>query len=88
MFRRLIMAIFRLYMKYLLSSYTKHTWVVYIGQGEDKVGTRSRISQKRLGGVGYMRGPCCYQAMSKPIIVKYMVGIALCLCVLCNYTKV
>jgi len=30
MFRRLIMAIFRLYMKYLLSSYTKHTWAVYI----------------------------------------------------------
>jgi len=25
MFRRLIMATFRLYMKYLLSSYTKHT---------------------------------------------------------------
>ena len=25
---------------------------------------------ERLGGVGYMRGPCCYQAMSKPIIVK------------------
>jgi len=31
MFRRLIMAIFTLYMKYLLSSYTKHTWVVYMG---------------------------------------------------------
>jgi len=31
MFRRLIMAIFRLYMKYLLSSYTKHTWTVYMG---------------------------------------------------------
>jgi len=34
MFRRLIMAIFRLYMKYLLSSYTKHTqegvvWALY-----------------------------------------------------------
>jgi len=28
MFRRLIMAIFRLYMKYLLSSYTKHTWAL------------------------------------------------------------
>jgi len=31
MFRRLIMAIFRLYMKYLLRSYTKHTWAVYMG---------------------------------------------------------
>ena len=31
MFRCLVMAIFRLYMKYLLSSYTKHTWAVYMG---------------------------------------------------------
>jgi len=46
MFRRLIMAIFRLYMKYLLSSYTKHTWAVYMGKGGGKVGTRSSICQK------------------------------------------
>jgi len=38
---------------------------------------------ERLGGVGYMRGPCCYQAMSKFIVVKSMVGI-LCLCVWCK----
>jgi len=30
MFQRLIMAIFRLYMKYLLSSYTKHTLFVKV----------------------------------------------------------
>jgi len=35
-----------------------------------------------VGGVSYMRGPCCYQAMSKLIIVKSIVGIILCLCVL------
>ena len=52
------------------------------------MGTRSRISQNGLGGVGYMRGPCCYQAMSKLIVVKSKVGVILCLCVLCNYTKV
>jgi len=40
---------------------------------------------ERLIGVGYMRGPWCYQAMSKLIIVKFMVDI-ICLCVLCNYT--
>ena len=45
-FRRLIIAIFRLYMKYLLSSYTKHTWAVYMGYGNGKVGTRSRICPK------------------------------------------
>ena len=41
------MAMFRLYMKYLLSSYTKHTWAVYVGKGGGKVGTR-------LCCVGYM----------------------------------
>ena len=46
MFRRLIMAIYRLYMKYLLSSYTKHTWGAYMVLGGGKVGTRSRICQK------------------------------------------
>ena len=45
MFRRLLMAIFRLYMKYLLSSYTKHSRVC-MGKGGGKVGTRSRICQK------------------------------------------
>ena len=34
-----------------------------------------------------MRGPRCYQAMSKLITVKSMVDIVLCLCVMCNYTK-
>jgi len=46
MFRRLIMVIFRLYMKYLLSSYTKHVWAVYMGKGGGKVGTRCHICQK------------------------------------------
>jgi len=46
MFRRLKMASFRLYMKYLLSSYTTQTWAVYMGKGGGKVGTRSRICQK------------------------------------------
>jgi len=46
MFRRLLMVIFRLYMKYLLSSYTKHAWAVCMGKGGAKVDTRSRICQK------------------------------------------
>jgi len=46
MFRCLIMAIFRLYMKYLLRSYTKYTWAVYMGLGRGKVGTRYPICQK------------------------------------------
>ena len=43
---------------------------------------------ERLGGVGYTRGPRFYQSRSKLIIVKSMVDIILCLCVLCNYTEV
>ena len=31
MFRLLTVAIFRLYMKYIVSSYTKHIWAVYSG---------------------------------------------------------
>jgi len=42
-------------MKYLLSSYTKHTWAVYMGQDGGKVGTRSRMSE-RLGGVELHEG--------------------------------
>ena len=39
MFRRLIMAIFSVYVKYLLSSYKKHTWAVCMGREGGKVGT-------------------------------------------------
>ena len=42
MFRRLSMAIFRLYMKYLVSSYTRLIWAVYSGEVGDEMGTRSR----------------------------------------------
>ena len=45
------------------------------------------LSKRFCSGV-YMRGQRCYQAMSKLITVKSMVGIILCLCVMCNYTKV
>jgi hypothetical protein len=88
MFRCLIMAIFRLYMKHLVSSYTKHIyiyiyiWATYVGQGGGKVDTRSRICPK--GCMGCRGGPCCYQSMSKLIIDKSMVGIILCLSVLRN----
>ena len=42
----------------------------------------------RLGAVGYMSGPCCYQAMSKLITVKSMVGVMFRISVLCKYTEV
>jgi len=80
------MAIFSLYMKYLLSSYTKHTRAVYMGYGGSKVGTRSRICWKGWAVWVTLGGPCCYQAMSKFIIFTSMVDIILCVCVLCNYT--
>jgi len=43
MFRRLTMAILRLYMKYLVSSYTRLVWAVYSGEVGGEVGTRSRV---------------------------------------------
>jgi len=85
MFRRLIMAIFRLYMKHSVRSYTKHIYGLLIWeQGGGKLDTRSRICPK--GWVVWVQGPCCYQAMSNLIIHKSMVGIILCLSVLRNYT--
>jgi len=45
-FRRLTMAIFRLYMKYLLRSYTKLIWAVYMGRVGGEVGTRSLICHR------------------------------------------
>ena len=58
MFRRLTMAIFRLYMKYLVSSYTGLIWAVYSGEVGGGVGTRSRVSW-RFEGVGTW-GFCYY----------------------------
>ena len=40
------MAIFRLYMKHLASSYTKHVYGLLIWEEGGKVGTRSRICPK------------------------------------------
>ena len=43
MFRFLTVAIFRLYMKYLVRSYTRITWGVYSGELGGEVSTRSRM---------------------------------------------
>ena len=45
MFRRLIMAIFRLCVKYLLRNYAKHTWAVYMGR-EGVKWARDPVCQK------------------------------------------
>ena len=55
MFRRLIMAIFRLYMKYLLSSYKKRTWDVYMG-GEGVKWARDLVSVRKIGRCGLHEG--------------------------------
>jgi len=67
MFRRLTMAIFRLYMKYLVSSYTRLMWDVYSGEVGVEVDTRSRMCHR--GWVGWVHGDSaiiCY-VMSKLI---------------------
>ena len=54
MFRRLTMAIFRMYMKYLVSSSTRLIWAVYSGEVRVEVGTRSRMCHR--GWVGWVHG--------------------------------
>ena len=83
MFRHLIMVIFMLYMKYLLSSFAQRSWAVCKGKGGDKV-ARDLVSVRNVGRCGLHEGS---MLLPKFIIVKYMLGIILCLCVLCNYTK-
>jgi len=46
------MAIFRLYMKYFLSSYTKQTWAVYMGR-EGVKWARDLVSVGKVGRCGY-----------------------------------
>jgi len=58
MFRRLTMAIFMLYMKYLVSSYTRPIWVVYSGELGGEVGTRFRMCHR--GWVVWVHGGLCY----------------------------
>jgi len=55
-------------------------WVVWVGRcGLGGVGWAVWVG-RLVGRCGLLRGPCCYQAMSKLIIVKSMLGIILCLC--------
>jgi len=54
-FRRLIMTIFRLYMKYLLSSYTKHIWAVNRGR-EGVKWARDLLSVRKVGRSGLHEG--------------------------------
>jgi len=51
MIRRSIMAIFRLYMKYLLSSYTKHAWAAYMGR-EGIKWARDLVCVRKVGRCG------------------------------------
>ena len=68
----------------------KQLYKTYMGcSGREGVKwARDLVSVRKVGRCGlHEGGPCCYQAMSKLIIVKSVVGIISCLCVLCNYTK-
>jgi len=46
MFRHLTMAIFRLYMKYFVRTFTGLIWAVYSGEVGGEVGTRSRVCDR------------------------------------------
>jgi hypothetical protein len=66
MFRHLIMAIFRLYMKYLLSSYTGLLWAVYSGTVQEVRSARGLVCVMEVGRCGYM-GFLLLYVMSKLI---------------------
>jgi hypothetical protein len=77
-------------MKYLLSSYTKLNEMFY-GVVEGVKGTRDLVSVGKLERCGLHGGwgfPRCYQAVLKVIVIKSTVSFRVCVCVLCNYTKV
>jgi len=59
MFRHLTMAIFRLHMNYLLSSYTKLIWTVYSGEVGGRW-ARDLVYVIEVGRCGYLVGLCYY----------------------------
>jgi len=61
MFWRLIMAIFRLYMKYFLSSFTRPTWAVYMGM-EGVKWVRDLVSVRKIGRCGLHEGSMLLQS--------------------------
>jgi len=76
MFRRLTMAICRLYMKYLVSSYTRLIWAVYSGEVGGEVDTRSRMCHR--GWEVWVHGISAIICISELIIVRSMVSYYVC----------
>jgi len=76
MFQRLTKAIFRLYMKYFVSSYTR--LIICLGSGEvgGEVGTRSCMCHGGL--VGWVNGVSAIMCMYELIIVRSMVSYYVC----------
>ena len=63
MFRPLTMAIFRLRLKNLVSSYTRHVWAVYSGEVRGEVGMRSRMCY--VGWLVWVHGVLLIYVMSR-----------------------
>ena len=66
MFRHLTMAIFRLYMKCLVSSYMRLLWAVYSGTVQEVRSARGLVCVMEVGRCGYM-GFLLLYVMSKLI---------------------
>jgi len=77
------MAIFRLYMKYLVSSYTRLIWAVYSGKVGGDVGTRSYMCHR--GWVVWVQGVSAFICVSELIIVRFMVLYYVCYRMICTY---
>jgi len=59
---------------------------LFIWKGGGVKWARDVVSVRKVERCGLHEGSML--VMSKLIVVKFMVGIILCLCVLCNYTEV
>jgi len=67
MFRHLAMTIFRLYMKYLVSSYVGLLCAVYNGTVQEVRWARDLVCVMEVGRCGYMGFLLLYYVMSKLI---------------------
>jgi len=75
------MAIFRVYIKYLLNCYTKRTWAVYMGKGGGKVGKtvsviRARSSSKLAGRGGTKALSLTYPHAEKSGVLNQVIVVA------------
>ena len=83
MFWCLTMAIFRLYMTYLVSSYMRPIWAAYSGEVGVEVGTRSRMCHR--GWVGWVHARTLLLYIMSELIYLGLQYLYYVCCRICTY---